>query len=86
MNKEQVYDTQLMPLIDRIIAICKEHGIAMIADFALPTTEKPHLCCTSATLDENRRRPEHHIRALRAAHQGLEAAHAVLGAAAEKPR
>lgn len=35
MNKEQVYDNQISPLMQQIIAICQEHGIAMLADFAI---------------------------------------------------
>lgn len=35
MTKEQVYDTQLAPLMDKVIAICREHGIGMLASYAL---------------------------------------------------
>lgn len=35
MNKEQIYDTQISPLMREIIKICKEHGIAMLMDFAI---------------------------------------------------
>lgn len=35
MNKEQVYDTQISPLMRQIIKICQEHGIAMLMDFAI---------------------------------------------------
>lgn len=35
MNKEQVYDEKISPLMQQIIAICQEHGIAMLADFAI---------------------------------------------------
>jgi hypothetical protein len=33
MNKEEIYDSQISPLMQQIIAISKEHGIAMIASF-----------------------------------------------------
>lgn len=33
MNKEQVYDSQASPLMKKIIEICMEHGIAMMASF-----------------------------------------------------
>ncbi|QXG32901.1 hypothetical protein [Pseudomonas viridiflava] len=33
MNKEQVYDEQISPLMQQIIEVCKEKGIAMIASF-----------------------------------------------------
>lgn len=35
MNKEQIYDEKISPLMKQIIAICKEHGIAMLMDFAV---------------------------------------------------
>jgi hypothetical protein len=33
MNKEEIYDSQISPLMQQIIAITREHGIAMIASF-----------------------------------------------------
>lgn len=33
MNKEQIYDDQISPLMRQIIGICQEHGIAMMASF-----------------------------------------------------
>jgi hypothetical protein len=33
MNKEEIYDSQISPLMRQIIAITREHGIAMIASF-----------------------------------------------------
>lgn len=33
MNKEEIYDSQISPLMQQIIAISKEHGIAMMASF-----------------------------------------------------
>lgn len=33
MNKEQVYDTSISPLMLQIIEICKDKGIAMMASF-----------------------------------------------------
>lgn len=35
MNKEQVYDEKISPLMQQIIEICREHGIAMLMDFAI---------------------------------------------------
>ena len=31
MNKEEIYDSQISPLMQQVIAISKEHGIAMMA-------------------------------------------------------
>ena len=47
MTKEEIYDEQINPLVGQILTICKEHKIAMIADFALGA-ENFH--CTSALL------------------------------------
>ena len=41
MNKEDVYDTQINPLMAEIIKICQENKIAMLASFAIPTEENP---------------------------------------------
>lgn len=35
MNKEQIYDDQISPLMQQIIAICQENSIAFFADFEL---------------------------------------------------
>ncbi|WP_248769098.1 hypothetical protein [Pseudomonas sp. MWU12-2345] len=35
MNKEEIYDSQISPLMQQIIAISREHGIAMIASFSI---------------------------------------------------
>lgn len=50
MNKEQVYDEQINPLMAQIIAIAKEHKIDFLASFALPTEADADLRCTSALL------------------------------------
>lgn len=54
MNKEEVYDERISPLIQNIIGICCEHGIAMIASFSIahdgegPSGEDcSRLTCTS---------------------------------------
>lgn len=33
VNKEEIYDEQISPLMKNIISVCREHGIAMIASF-----------------------------------------------------
>ena len=49
MNKEQVYDEKIAPLMAQIIGICHEHNIGMVADFEIPNDEDQDLCCTSGT-------------------------------------
>lgn len=53
MNKEQIYDEKINPLMAQIIAICKENKIAMVASFGIETPEDEGLHCTTAlTTDE----------------------------------
>lgn len=33
-DKEEIYDAQIAPLMEQIIAICSEHQIPMLASFA----------------------------------------------------
>ncbi len=39
-NEEKIYDTQISPLMQQIIDICKEHGIPMIASFTYENCEE----------------------------------------------
>jgi len=43
-DKERVYDTAISPLMAQVIAICKEHGIPMVASFVYA----PEQFCTTA--------------------------------------
>lgn len=61
MNKEQIYDAEINPLMAKIIEICKAHGIAMLATFATPTEEEADLCCTTILGDENGVNPKRHL-------------------------
>lgn len=51
MNKEQVYDERINPLMAQIIEICQGAGISMLAHFEIPTEEDPHLVCTTSLPD-----------------------------------
>lgn len=56
MNKEQVYDEKIVPLMQQIIEVCQEHNIGMIADFEIPDDEDSDLWgwgCTSVLPSEN---------------------------------
>ena len=63
-NKEAVYDELIHPLMGQIMTICKEHQIAMVASFALPTDGDPGLRCTSCNLLENTNAPHDYALAL----------------------
>ena len=49
-TKENIYDEEIAPLMNQILRICREHKIAMIAQFATPTESDKGLVCTSALL------------------------------------
>lgn len=52
---EKVYDEQIYPLMDKVIAICKEHKIPFVAAFQYASDgEDDHAFCTSAVLHKER--------------------------------
>lgn len=51
LTKEQVYDTQISPLMAEIFDICKTHKIAHVCTFSLDPDEG--LLCTSLKIDES---------------------------------
>lgn len=60
MNKEQIYDSQISPLMQQIIQICRDNGIAMMASFDIAhDDEGPNgedcsaLTCNTLLPDEN---------------------------------
>ena len=50
MTKEEIYDSQINPLMAQIIEICREHRIAHVCTFSIPNDDYPGLCCTTACL------------------------------------
>jgi hypothetical protein len=63
MNKEQIYDEQISPLMSQIIEVCRENKIAFLASFSIPTDEDDGLRCTSAILEKDFEPPEKLMRA-----------------------
>lgn len=49
MTKEEVYDTEIFPLMGKIIEICHRAKIAALCNFHLGD----NLMCTTATLEED---------------------------------
>jgi hypothetical protein len=47
MTKENVYDEQISPLVHRIIAICREHEIALLLSAQLEDEDERELFCTT---------------------------------------
>lgn len=66
MNKEEVYDEEIGPLMQNIIKICKDNGIAVVVNFAIPTDEDEDLQVLTNLPDENGKVPESHAAAVRA--------------------
>lgn len=58
MTKEEIYDEQINPLMAKIIDICKDHKIALVASFDIggnqyeEETGERLLCSTVLTTDE----------------------------------
>lgn len=57
MNKEQIYDAQIYPLMDEIRRICQAENIAMLCSFSIPTPAEPKLFCTTQITDESGKLP-----------------------------
>jgi hypothetical protein len=47
MTKEKVYDEQISPLVHKIIAICREHEIALLLSAQLEDEDERKLFCTT---------------------------------------
>ncbi|WP_321782385.1 hypothetical protein [Burkholderia pyrrocinia] len=65
ISKEHVYDDQISPLMAQILSICKDHKIAMLASFSIPSDEDPELACTSALVGGDFKAPASYRSALR---------------------
>ncbi|MGU7854960.1 hypothetical protein ACV22X_19705 [Burkholderia orbicola] len=50
ISKEHVYDDLISPLMAQLLSVCKDHKIAILASFSIPTDEDPELACTSALI------------------------------------
>ena len=64
MNKEQIYDTKIEPLMTQIISICQDHKIAMLASFDIGHPDDEGLRCTTALLDGTFNPPNNMLEAL----------------------
>lgn len=58
MNKEQIYDAQINPLMAQIIEICTANKIAMFATFCIPNDKDAGLACTTHLPDETGKLPD----------------------------
>lgn len=46
-SKEQVYDEQLYPLMEKVIAICREHEIPLVCTFQYGDDGEDAMLCTT---------------------------------------
>ena len=63
MNKEQIYDSEIAPLMAKIIEICTANKIAMLADFAIGHSEDEGLKCTTALTTKEYNPPPEMVKA-----------------------
>lgn len=63
MNKEEIYDEQIAPLMTQIINICKTNKIAMVMQFAIPSPDNDDLLCTTALAAKEYNPPDHMVEA-----------------------
>lgn len=57
-NKEQIYDSEINPLMAKIISICQRDKIAMVASFDIPNDDDKNLVVTTHLPDETGNLPE----------------------------
>lgn len=65
MNKEEIYDAEIAPLMTQIIDVCNANKIPLLATFHIPTEEDENLACTTALLEEDFNPPAYMIEALK---------------------
>ncbi|MCK9544373.1 MAG: hypothetical protein M0R03_20330 [Novosphingobium sp.] len=70
MNKETIYDNKISPLVKKIIEICKQDGIAMIANFSIPKEDDDGLQATTNIPNGSGVFPENHRRAMQEIKRG----------------
>ncbi len=47
-DKEQVYDNELAPLVTRVIQVCRDNDIPMVASFCYRVSDDVEDVCTTA--------------------------------------
>ena len=59
MNREEIYDKEIEPLMTQIHNICEKKDINMLAEFYIPTDERPKLSVSTIVIDDLERIPEY---------------------------
>ncbi len=58
-NKEEIYDQDIKPLMSRIIDICIENKIPMVAEYHIPIDNHPSLCVSTSVVEHIEYVPDH---------------------------
>ncbi len=58
-DREEIYDQDIKPLMSRIINICIENKIPMVAEYNIPIDKHPGLCVSTAVVEHIEHVPEH---------------------------
>ena len=59
MNREEIYNTEIEPLITQIHNICEHNDINMLAEFYIATDEIPGLRVSTVVVDDVERIPKY---------------------------
>ena len=57
-SKEQIYDSQIEPLVADLLAHCDEHEMSTIIVVHCPSHTRPKMCATSMSVHEDWGAPE----------------------------
>jgi hypothetical protein len=57
-SKEEIYDSQIQPLVQEIIDLCEQHEMANIIVVHCPSHTRPDMCATSMNAHEDWGTPE----------------------------
>lgn len=65
-DKEDVYDRQISPLMDKVLTICKEHNLPIVCSVQYARIDDGPMVCTSVILPKQ---ADEHMRTLARAHR-----------------
>lgn len=66
-TKEMIHDEKIAPLIEQVLALCKEHRIPVVMSFELT----PTMLCTSMSLEPQDQRVLHQVAHMLVGHLDL---------------
>ncbi len=57
MTKEEIFDSEIAPLVKTVVELCFKHGIAVVAHFATPGQRHERTQIVVHAADENNEHP-----------------------------